>query len=126
MQVSILFVEGDEIFDVRVWITVAEQIGCLTRPMIGHRTGAIAACHAGDAADVEGLCQGIDLDLVTLLGMWGQLPLTYAGGVRALEDLHAIEQASSGKMDATVGSALDLFGGKLIKYDDLLAFNARG
>jgi len=77
------------------------------------------------AADVEGLCQGIDLDLVNLLGEWGRLPLTYAGGVRDIHDLHAIEQASSGKMDATVGSALDLFGGTLIKYDDLLAFNQR-
>ncbi len=77
------------------------------------------------AADVEGLCQGIDLPLVELLGQWGQLPLTYAGGVRNLEDLEAIQRASEGRMDATVGSALDLFGGHSVSYNELINFNKR-
>ena len=77
------------------------------------------------AADVEGLCQGIDEELVTLLGHWRQAPMTYAGGIAHLEDFETIERLSEGSMDATVGSALDLFGGNNIRYQDLLAFNQR-
>jgi len=77
------------------------------------------------AADVEGLCQGIDQDLVSRLGQWGQLPLTYAGGVADLDDLEQIDRAGLGKVDFTVGSALDLFGGQGVRYDDLVAWNRR-
>lgn len=68
------------------------------------------------AADVEGRQQGIDTDLVQLLGEWQQhsgFPVTYAGGVHALEDLDVIRVRSGGRMDVTVGSALRLFGGSL-------------
>jgi phosphoribosylformimino-5-aminoimidazole carboxamide ribotide isomerase len=34
------------------------------------------------AADVEGLCQGVDEELVQRLGAWVTLPCTYAGGAR--------------------------------------------
>ncbi len=77
------------------------------------------------AADVEGLCAGIDHDLVQLLGAWGRIPLTYAGGVAGMADLIAIEQLSNGRMDVTVGSALDLFGGGGVAYADLIAWNQR-
>jgi phosphoribosylformimino-5-aminoimidazole carboxamide ribotide isomerase len=77
------------------------------------------------AADVEGLCRGIDEDLVALLGSWGKIPLTYAGGVACLADVEKVQQLSSGKIDVTVGSALDLFGGSGVKYSDLLAWNRR-
>ncbi|KAA1261968.1 1-(5-phosphoribosyl)-5-[(5-phosphoribosylamino)methylideneamino] imidazole-4-carboxamide isomerase [Rubripirellula obstinata] len=75
------------------------------------------------AADVEGLCGGVDQQLVAELGKWGGLPMTYAGGVAAMEDVQFIDQASQSKLDVTVGSALDLFGGQGIRYDELVDWN---
>lgn len=77
------------------------------------------------AADVEGLCRGIDADLVALLGNWGKLPVTYAGGAATMGDLELVEQAGSGAVDVTVGSALDLFGGNGLIYKELVTWNAR-
>lgn len=77
------------------------------------------------AADVEGKCGGVDERLVALLGQWEGCPVTYAGGIRDLDDLRLIEKASGGRLDATVGSALDLFGGTGVRYEDLLAWNRR-
>lgn len=78
------------------------------------------------AADVEGLCGGIDADLVGLLGAWGKRPMTYAGGVATMDDVLKVEQASGGNLDLTVGSALDIFGGHGVRYADLVAWNRRG
>lgn len=75
------------------------------------------------AADVEGQCGGVDVELVDLLGRWDGCPITYAGGVRGLNDLKLINEASGGRLDATVGSALDLFGGSGVSYKDLLIWN---
>jgi len=77
------------------------------------------------AADVEGKCEGIDVELVKLLGSWGKIPLTYAGGVRSIEDLHKIDELSSGCLDVTVGSALDIFGGTGISYSECVEWNDR-
>jgi phosphoribosylformimino-5-aminoimidazole carboxamide ribotide isomerase len=77
------------------------------------------------AADVEGLCGGIDGDLVTLLGNWGKIPITYAGGAANLADVEKVATLSGGKLDVTVGSALDLFGGQGVRYEDLIAWNGR-
>lgn len=77
------------------------------------------------AADVEGLCRGIDHDLVALLGSWRKKPLTYAGGIATMDDILAIESTSQGALDLTVGSALDLFGGHGLKYDSLVEWNKR-
>jgi phosphoribosylformimino-5-aminoimidazole carboxamide ribotide isomerase len=77
------------------------------------------------AADVEGLCRGIDAELVSLLGAWGKIPLTYAGGAATMDDVRLVESAGQGKVDVTVGSALDLFGGKGLCYKDLVAWNRR-
>ncbi len=77
------------------------------------------------AADVEGLCRGIDADLVTHLGSWGKIPVTYAGGAATMEDLHLVEKSGLGKVDITVGSALDLFGGKGLTYKELVPWNKR-
>ncbi|MEL7500122.1 MAG: phosphoribosylformimino-5-aminoimidazole carboxamide ribotide isomerase [Planctomycetota bacterium] len=76
------------------------------------------------AADVEGLCQGIDEELVALLGQWRRLPLTYAGGVSDMSDVYRVAELSGGAIDVTVGSALDLFGGSGVTYDQLLQFNS--
>lgn len=78
------------------------------------------------AAEVEGLCGGIDADLVKMLGSWGKAPVTYAGGAASLDDIRLVEQAGCGRVDVTVGSALDLFGGSGVRYADLVAWNRRG
>ncbi len=70
------------------------------------------------AADVEGKCEGIDQELVQRLREWVTLPTTYAGGARRLEDITLVEQLSGGKVDLTIGSALDIFGGTLVRYED--------
>ena len=77
------------------------------------------------AADVEGLCRGVDAELVELLGTWGKSPVTYAGGAATMADLLLVEQAGCGVVDVTVGSALDLFGGKGLCYEDLVEWNRR-
>jgi phosphoribosylformimino-5-aminoimidazole carboxamide ribotide isomerase len=77
------------------------------------------------AADVEGLCGGIDAELVSLLGNWGKIPVTYAGGAATMDDLRLVESAGRGNVDVTVGSALDLFGGKGLAYKNLVAWNQR-
>lgn len=63
--------------------------------------------------DVEGKRLGIDEELVRLLGRNCQLPVTYAGGARTLDDLRFVEEVGGGHVDITVGSALDIFGGDL-------------
>lgn len=75
------------------------------------------------AVDVEGLCRGVDQTLVTLLGAHSPLPATYAGGARSLEDLRLVEQLGRGRIDLTIGSALDIFGGAGVRYADCVAFN---
>lgn len=78
------------------------------------------------AVDVEGKCEGIDESLVSFLGEHSPIPMTYAGGIRHLDDLKRIDELSHGRVDGTVGSALDLFGGTGAKYDELVAWNRRG
>lgn len=77
------------------------------------------------AVDVEGKCEGIDEALVSFLGEHSPVPMTYAGGIRHLDDLKRIDELSHGRVDGTVGSALDLFGGSGAKYDELVAWNRR-
>jgi len=75
------------------------------------------------AADVEGKCQGIAEDLVVDLAAWSPLPTTYAGGVRDFDDFKRIKELGQGRLDVTVGSSLDIFGGSGMKYSDAVAFN---
>lgn len=75
------------------------------------------------AVDVEGLCRGIDTDLVVRLAEGSPLPCTYAGGAKSLADLEAVERLGRGRIDLTIGSALDLFGGTGVRYADCVAFN---
>lgn len=73
------------------------------------------------AVDVEGKSGGVDADLIELIGSWNGIPVTYAGGVRSLDDLQLLDRSSQGRLDVTIGSALDLFGGNL-KYADAVAY----
>lgn len=75
------------------------------------------------AADVEGLQAGIDEELVSLLGDICPIPVTYAGGARTLEDLELVERLSQGKVDLTIGSALDIFGGKGVTLEACVDWN---
>jgi phosphoribosylformimino-5-aminoimidazole carboxamide ribotide isomerase len=77
------------------------------------------------AVDVEGLCRGIDRELVGKLGQWSPLPMTYAGGANSLADLETVTRLGGGKVDLTIGSALDIFGGHGVKYEDCVKFNRR-
>ncbi len=73
------------------------------------------------AADVEGKQQGIELAVAELLGKYEGLPVTYAGGVHDFEDIRRLKQAGAGRVNVTIGSSLDLFGGSL-SYKEVLAF----
>ncbi|KAH6584256.1 hypothetical protein BASA61_007567 [Batrachochytrium salamandrivorans] len=85
--------------------------------------GEYAAEFLVHAADVEGLCQGIDQNLVECLGKWSKIPCTYAGGAKDLSDMDLVNRLSNGRVDLTYGSALDIFGGSGVKFDDLVAWN---
>lgn len=71
--------------------------------------------------DVEGKGSGMEEELVRLLGKWKECPITYAGGVSSFSDLERLYDLSEGRLDVTIGSALDLFGGDLA-YQDVLEF----
>lgn len=63
--------------------------------------------------DVEGKMQGIEVELVEMLGRHSTIPVTYAGGVSTMADIDTVNRLGKGRVDFTVGSALDLFGGTL-------------
>lgn len=87
------------------------------------RLGESCAEFLVHGVDVEGLAQGVDLALVALLAEHSRIPATYAGGARGLDDLRLVHDSSSGRVDLTIGSALDLFGGTGVAYADCVAFN---
>lgn len=71
------------------------------------------------AVDVEGKASGIETELVSLLGSWGKIPVTYAGGVGSFEDLYRLKELGRNRLNVTIGSALDLFGGTM-NYEKVL------
>ena len=71
------------------------------------------------AADVEGKQNGIEENVAKILGDWAKIPITYAGGVHELSDIELLKRIGMGKVDVTVGSALDIFGGSL-KLSDVI------
>lgn len=74
--------------------------------------------------DVEGLRQGIQEDLIVLLGEHSPCPVTYAGGVHRLADLDRVKQLGHGRVDLTIGSALDIFGGD-VPFSAVLEWQGR-
>ena len=77
------------------------------------------------AADNEGLQRGIDEELVRKLSEWCSIPVTYAGGGRNLEDLELVKRLSGDKVDLTIGSALDCFGGSGVTLEECVAWNKK-
>lgn len=108
------------------WTVAMNRWQTLTDLHVDHATldrlSASCAEFLIHAVDVEGKCEGIDEPLVRHLGAWGGRPMTYAGGIRSIADFHRIRELSAGRLDATVGSALDLFGGTGVRYAECLAF----
>lgn len=75
------------------------------------------------AVDVEGKAGGIEEDIAALLGNWDGISATYAGGVSSFEDLRKLKELGRNKVDVTIGSALDLFGGEMPFYKVLEEIN---
>ena len=75
------------------------------------------------AAENEGLQAGIDEKLVENLSHWCSIPVTYAGGGKMVQDLKRVQQISGSRVDLTIGSALDIFGGQGVRFDDCVRWN---
>lgn len=73
------------------------------------------------AVDVEGKAHGIERELVAMLGAWDGIPITYAGGVAAFSDLEQLRMLGNDRVNVTIGSALDLFGGQL-SFEDVCTY----
>lgn len=73
------------------------------------------------AVDVEGKASGIETDVADMLGRWGKIPMTYAGGVASFDDLRALRDLGRDRIDVTIGSALDIFGGHM-RFEDIINF----
>ncbi len=72
------------------------------------------------AVDVEGKARGIEQELVKAIGNYTGNPVTYAGGVHSMEDLLLLKKLGQDRMNVTIGSALDLFGGSM-RWEDVLS-----
>jgi len=111
------------------WVVAMDRWQRLTNLEITPSALDDVAEHASEllvhAADVEGRQEGIDAELVELLGRWGGRPVTYAGGARSIEDLDLVAERSDGRVDLTIGSALDLFGGTGASYEECVDWNRR-
>ncbi|RBO83992.1 phosphoribosylformimino-5-aminoimidazole carboxamide ribotide isomerase [Marinomonas aquiplantarum] len=109
------------------WFIATDRWQTITSTQVNHDNLVELANHCDEflihAADVEGLQAGIDEDLVSLLGKACPVAVTYAGGARALHDLKRVHELSAGQVDLTIGSALDIFGGKGVTLDECILWN---
>jgi len=110
------------------WMIATNRWQTITSTAVDKRTIAELENHCAEflvhAADVEGLQAGIDKDLVKLLGDCCTLPCTYAGGARSMQDLALVKSLSNGKVDLTIGSALDIFGGAGVTLEQCISWNS--
>ena len=109
------------------WFVATDRWQTITKTEINETTlkelSAFCSEYLIHAADVEGLCNGIDLDLIKKLAKESPIPCTYAGGANHINDLKIVKKQSNGRIDLTYGSALDLFGGKTVAYKDCVKWN---
>lgn len=100
-----------------VYYVVTDRWQKFTKQVLDIRTLDMLANYCDEflihAVDVEGKSSGIELEVAKMLGEWGKIPVTYAGGIRSMEDIELLERYGKGHVDFTIGSALDLFGGAL-------------
>lgn len=73
------------------------------------------------AVDVEGKANGIEKELVQMLGTYEGCQITYAGGVHSFQDLELLKKLGNNRVNVTIGSALDLFGGQM-KFEEVVAY----
>jgi phosphoribosylformimino-5-aminoimidazole carboxamide ribotide isomerase len=109
------------------YFVVTDRWQKFTRVTISRKSLEDLSAHCAEflihAVDVEGLCRGIDQELVQKLAAWSPIPTTYAGGARSLADLETVTRVGQGRIDLTIGSALDIFGGTGVKYEEVVDFN---
>lgn len=77
------------------------------------------------AVDVEGKAGGVEKGLIAILGEHSRIPITYAGGIASYDDIEQVKIIGNGRVDITIGSALDLFGGN-IEYQKVLKLMEQG
>jgi len=111
------------------YVVVTDRFQTFTELVLGPDLLASLVGHCAEflihAVDVEGLCRGIDRELVEKLAQWATIPTTYAGGATSMTDLEEVARLGRRCIDLTIGSALDIFGGKGVRYADCVAFNRR-
>lgn len=109
------------------WVVAMNKWQTLTKTILSKEYFDLVSEYCSEflvhAADVEGLCNGIDEELVKKLAEWSDLPIVYAGGAKDVSDLALVDKLSNGKVDLTYGSALDIFGGRLVKFEECCAWN---
>lgn len=72
------------------------------------------------AADSEGKRGGIEMKAAEILAS-SPITASYAGGISSFSDIRLIYEIGGGRLDFTVGSALDLFGGGL-SFEEVVEF----
>jgi phosphoribosylformimino-5-aminoimidazole carboxamide ribotide isomerase len=109
------------------YVVAVNRWQTLTDVVLSAESFALLARHANEflvhAVEVEGKQSGIDAGLVAALARWCPVAVTYAGGIASFADVERVERAGQGRVDFTVGSALDIFGGRGLGYDDLVAWD---
>tara|TARA_B100001093_G_scaffold295095_1_gene281440 strand:+ start:2057 stop:2830 length:774 start_codon:yes stop_codon:yes gene_type:complete len=109
------------------WVVASNQWQTLTQLVITEETIFQLQKHCNEflihAADVEGKQSGMDEQLIKFLGKHCAIPTTYAGGASSLSDLNRVADLSSGRLDLTIGSALDIFGGTGVTLEDCILWN---
>lgn len=87
--------------DIKITLRLLEKLSAFCDEFLVH------------AVDVEGKKSGMEEELIRELAKWQGIPITYAGGVKNLEDLKKLQEIGEGKIDVTIGSSLSIFGGTL-------------
>ena len=107
------------------YIIVTDRWQKDTNFALNHKNLTLLASFADEflihAVDVEGKMGGIEGNLAEILGAWNAIPITYAGGIHSFSDLDELKIKGNGKLDATIGSALSLFGGPM-NFEEVVAY----
>jgi len=105
---------------------VTDRWQTFTRVVVTKETLSSLSAHCDEflihGVDVEGKMGGIQTELVDILGKHSPIPVTYAGGASRFSDLDLVKKLGKNRVDLTIGSALDIFGGT-IPYSDVVAWH---
>ncbi|MDR0949384.1 MAG: phosphoribosylformimino-5-aminoimidazole carboxamide ribotide isomerase [Lachnospiraceae bacterium] len=114
LDLSCRKIKGDYHIVTNRWQKATEEV---ITPKLLDKLSSYADEFLIHGVDVEGKGVGIEEELIRLLSVWDGIPITYAGGVRCLEDILFIKQLGRDRIHVTIGSALDVFGGSLSTED---------